>query len=51
MSKDASFEVDEREEKLAALRAALDDGESSGAAIPFDFEAFIAEKRQRHGAC
>jgi Arc/MetJ-type ribon-helix-helix transcriptional regulator len=51
MSKDKSFEAYEREEKLAALRAALDDGESSGAALPFDFEAFMAEKRQRHGAC
>ena len=48
MSKDTSFELEEREEKLAALRAALDDGEASGAATPFDFEAFIAEKRQRH---
>jgi antitoxin ParD1/3/4 len=48
MSKDTSFEVEEREEKLAALRTALDDGEASGAATPFDFEAFIAEKRQRH---
>ena len=46
MSKDASFEVDQRKEKLVALRAALDDGEASGAAIPFDFEVFIAEKRQ-----
>ena len=48
MSKDTSFELEEREKKLAALRAALDEGEASGAAIPFDFEAFIAEKRQRH---
>ena len=46
MSKDTSFEVEEREKKLAALRAALDDGETSGVAAPFDFEAFIAEKRQ-----
>ncbi len=46
MSKDTSFEVEEREEKLAALRAALDDGETSGVATPFDFETFIAEKRQ-----
>jgi antitoxin ParD1/3/4 len=47
MSKDMSFELEERDEKLAALRAALDDGEASGVATPFDFEAFIAEKRQR----
>jgi hypothetical protein len=39
MSKDTSFEVEEREKKLAVLRAALDDGEASGAATPFDFEA------------
>ena len=48
MSKDTSFELEEREAKLAALRAALDEGEASGAATPFDFETFIAEKRQRH---
>jgi antitoxin ParD1/3/4 len=48
MSKDTSFDLAEKEEKLAALRAALDDGEASGVAAPFDFEAFIAEKRQRH---
>jgi Arc/MetJ-type ribon-helix-helix transcriptional regulator len=48
MSKDTSFDLAEREEKLAALRAALDDGEAGGVAVSFDFEAFIAEKRQRH---
>jgi len=48
MSKDMSFELEERGKKLAALRIALDDGEASGAATPFDFEAFIAEKRQYH---
>jgi antitoxin ParD1/3/4 len=31
--------------KLAALRAALVEGEQSGASTPFDFEAFIARKR------
>ena len=46
MSKDMSCELEEREKKLAALRAALDEGKASGAAIPFDFEAFIAEKRR-----
>ncbi len=57
MSKDMSFELEQRQEKLAALRAALDDGEASGAATSFDFEAFIAEKlkrrreRSRHGTC
>jgi hypothetical protein len=29
-----SKELEEREEKLAALRAALDDGEASGVATP-----------------
>ena len=47
MSKDASFEPEEREERLAALRAALDDGEASGVATPFDFEAFIAEHHHK----
>lgn len=33
------------EAKLAALRAALAEGEASGEAVPFDFEVFIAQKR------
>ncbi len=37
--------LEERETKLAALRAALTEGETSGASTPFDFEAFIAKKR------
>ncbi len=37
--------LEEQEAKLAALRAALHEGEQSGAATPFDFEAFIARKR------
>ena len=37
--------LEERETKLAALRAALIEGETSVAATPFDFEAFIAKKR------
>ncbi len=48
MSKDTTFEVEEREGKLATLSAALDDGETSGVATPFDFETFIAGKRQYH---
>jgi antitoxin ParD1/3/4 len=36
--------LEEQETKLAALRAALIDGEASGQATPFDFEAFIARK-------
>lgn len=37
--------LEEREAQLAALRSALDEGESSGAAEPFDFDAFLASKR------
>ncbi len=37
--------LEEREAKLEALRAALIEGETSGASMPFDFEAFIARKR------
>jgi antitoxin ParD1/3/4 len=37
--------LEERETKMAALRAALIEGEESGPSTPFDFEAFIARKR------
>lgn len=37
--------LEEQETKLAALRAALDEGEASGAAEPFDAEAFLARER------
>jgi len=37
--------LEEQETALAALRAALIEGEQSGASTPFDFEAFIARKR------
>jgi antitoxin ParD1/3/4 len=37
--------LEEQETKLAALRAALIEGEQSGLSSPFDFEAFIARKR------
>jgi antitoxin ParD1/3/4 len=37
--------LEEQETRLAALRAALIEGEESGAATPFDMEAFIARKR------
>jgi antitoxin ParD1/3/4 len=37
--------LEEQEAKLAALRAALIEGEESGPSAPFDFEAFIARKR------
>lgn len=38
----------EREKSLAALRAALDEGEASGPAEPFDFDEFIARKMREH---
>jgi antitoxin ParD1/3/4 len=37
--------LEEQEVKLAALRAALIEGEQSGPSTPFDFEAFIERKR------
>ncbi len=38
--------LEEREANLAALQAALIEGENSGSPTPFDFEAFIARKRE-----
>jgi antitoxin ParD1/3/4 len=37
--------LEEQEAKLQALRAALIEGERSGPSTPFDFEKFIAAKR------
>jgi antitoxin ParD1/3/4 len=37
--------LEEQEAKLTPLRAAPIEGEHSGSAAPFDFEAFIAPKR------
>ena len=37
--------LEEQEARLAALRLALAEGEASGASTPFDFDAFITEKR------
>jgi antitoxin ParD1/3/4 len=37
--------LEEQETKLAALRAALVEGEQSGPSTPFDFEAFIEQKQ------
>ncbi len=39
--------LEEYEMKVEALREALIEGENSGPAVPFDFEAFIARKRGR----
>ena len=39
--------LEEHEARLTALRAALIEGEDSGPSTPFDFEAFIARKRQQ----
>lgn len=37
--------LEEHEAKVEALRGALIEGELSGPATPFDFDAFIARKR------
>jgi antitoxin ParD1/3/4 len=42
--------LEDQETKLDALRAALIEGERSGASTAFDFEAFIASKRNRRDA-
>ena len=39
--------LEEQEARLAALQAALLEGEQSGAPQPFDFDAFLADKRKR----
>jgi antitoxin ParD1/3/4 len=40
--------LEEREARITALRAALIEGEESGASTPFDFEAFIDHKRKQN---
>ncbi len=40
--------LEEREAKLAALRAALIEGEESGPATPFDADAFLARMHAEH---
>jgi antitoxin ParD1/3/4 len=37
--------LEDRETELAALRAALAEGEASGAPEPFDFDEFVASKQ------
>ncbi|MBL8537691.1 MAG: type II toxin-antitoxin system ParD family antitoxin [Hyphomonadaceae bacterium] len=41
--------LEEREAKLATLRAALVAGEQSGAAADFEFDAFLARKHSQRG--
>jgi antitoxin ParD1/3/4 len=36
--------LEENEARIAALRAALDEGEASGPATEFDFDAFMAQE-------
>ncbi len=40
--------LEEHEVKLRALRAALVEGEESGAATGFNFDEFLARKRHAH---
>lgn len=40
--------LQEHEAKVKALEAALIEGEESGEAQPFDFEAFLARKRAEY---
>lgn len=40
--------LEEKETKLAALRAALIEGEESGPAEPFDFDEYVSGKRLAH---
>jgi antitoxin ParD1/3/4 len=37
--------LEDQELKLATLRAALIEGETSGPSVPFDIESFVAKKR------
>ena len=39
--------LEEQEAKMTALRAALIDGEESGPSTPFDFDGFIARRRNQ----
>jgi antitoxin ParD1/3/4 len=42
--------LEEREARLADLRAEIDKGEQSGEAQEIDFDAFLARKHQEHVA-
>jgi antitoxin ParD1/3/4 len=39
--------LEDQENSLERLRTAIDEGDSSGPATPFDIEAFLAAKRDR----
>lgn len=41
--------LEERQEKIERLRAAIIEGEESGPSTPFDFDAFIARKHLERG--
>jgi antitoxin ParD1/3/4 len=42
--------LEEQDARLAAIRGALIEGEQSGAATSFDFDAFLARKRGERAA-
>ena len=42
--------LEDREGQLAALRAALAEGETSGVSTPFDFDAFVTQKGSERGS-
>jgi antitoxin ParD1/3/4 len=42
--------LEDQEAQLAALRAALVEGETSGPSTPFDFDAFVTRKRAGAGS-
>lgn len=42
--------LEEREAAMQSLRDALDEGERSGPATAFDFEAYLAGRRRAFGA-
>ncbi|RYF53841.1 MAG: hypothetical protein EOO27_25190 [Comamonadaceae bacterium] len=43
----AQLAIADEETRLSALRAALIEGEASGEGAPFDFDAFVRERRSR----
>lgn len=42
--------LEEHEDRVRALRAELDSGESSGPAEPLDIEAFLSSQHASHGS-